>query len=98
MITRRLANFYLIILCVSAPIMAQSVVVTIGAATVDGYSSDIEVPVILTNPINEIAGIQFDVEVAPGMISLSGADAVGAASGFTADYNSLIHCLMMYTV
>ena len=89
MITRRLANFYLIMLCVSAPIMAQNVVVTIGAATVDGYSSDIEVPVILTNPNDGVAGIQFDVEVAPGMISLSGADAVGAASGFTADYNSL---------
>ena len=89
MITRKLTNFYLIMLCCTAPIIAQSVVVSVGDATVDGYSSDIEVPVILTNPNDGVAGIQFDVEVAPGMISLSGADAVGAASGFTADYNSL---------
>ncbi len=90
MITRRLANFYLIILCVSAPIMAQSVVVTIGAATVDGYSSDIEVPVILTNPINEIAGIQFDMDITPGgVVSLTSVDAVGGASGFSTAFNTL---------
>ena len=90
MITRRLANFYLIILCVSAPIMAQSVVVSVGDATVDGYSSDIEVPVILTNPINEIAGIQFDMDITPGgVVSLTSVDAVGGASGFSTAFNTL---------
>ena len=90
MITRKLNNFYLILMCCAAPIMAQSIVVTIGDATVDGYTSDIEVPVILTNPNDEVAGIQFDMEVAPGgVVSLSSVDAVGNASGFTTDFNTL---------
>jgi len=70
--------------------MAQSVVVTIGAATVDGYTSDIEVPVILTNPNDAIAGIQFDMDIIPGgVISLTGVDAIGNASGFSTDFNAL---------
>jgi hypothetical protein len=77
-------------LCVSAPIMAQSVLVTIGAATVDGYTSDIEVPVILTNPNDVIAGIQFDMNIIPGgVVSLSNVDAIGNATGFSTDFNAL---------
>ena len=90
MITRKLANFYLIILCCTAPIMAQSVVVSVGDVTVDGYTSDIEVPVILTNPNDEVAGIQFDMDVTPGgVVSLTSVDAVGGASGFSTDFNTL---------
>ena len=90
MITRKLANFYLIILCCTAPIMAQSVVVSVGDVTVDGYTSDIEVPVILTNPNDEVAGIQFDMDVTPGgVVSLTSVEAVGDASGFSTDFNTL---------
>lgn len=77
-------------LCFTAPILAQSVSVSIGDVTVDGYTSDIEVPVILTNPNDAVAGIQFDMEVAPGnVVSLTSIDAVGDASGFSASYNEL---------
>ena len=77
-------------LCCTAPILAQSVSVSIGDATVDGYTSDIEVPVILTNPNDAVAGIQFDMEVAPGnVIFLSSIDAVGEATGFSTDFNTL---------
>ena len=90
MITRKLANFYLIILCCTVPIMAQSVVVSVGDVTVDGYTSDIEVPVILTNPNDEVAGIQFDMDVTPGgVVSLTSVEAVGDASGFSTDFNTL---------
>lgn len=90
MITRKLKNLYLILLCFAVPLMAQSVTVTVGDATVDGYTSDIEVPVILTNPSDAVAGIQFDMEVAPGnVISLTSIDAVGDASGFSASFNEL---------
>jgi hypothetical protein len=90
MITRKLKNLYLILLCFAVPLMAQSVTVTVGDATVDGYTSDIEVPVILTNPNDAVAGIQFDMEVAPGnVISLTSIDAVGDASGFSASFNEL---------
>ena len=90
MITRKLTNFYLIILCCTAPIMAQSVVVSVGDVTVDGYTSDIEVPIILTNPNDEVAGIQFDMDVTPGgVVSLTSVDAVGGASGFSTDFNTL---------
>ena len=64
--------------------------VTVGDATVDGYTSDIEVPVILTNPNDEVAGIQFDMELSPGgVVSLSSVDAVGGATGFSIDYNTV---------
>jgi hypothetical protein len=90
MITRKLKNFYLILLCFAVPLMAQSVTVTVGDATVDGYTSDIEVPVILTNPNDEVAGIQFDMELSPGgVVSLSSVDAVGGATGFSIDYNTV---------
>ena len=90
MITRKLKNFYLILLCFAVPLMAQSVTVTVGDATVDGYTSDIEVPVILTNPNDEVAGIQFDMELSPGgVVSLSSVDAVGGATGFSTDFNTL---------
>ncbi len=90
MITRKLTKFYLTMLCCTAPILAQSVSVSIGDATVDGYTSDIEVPVILTNPNDAVAGIQFDMEVAPGsVVSLTSIDAVGGASGYSTDFNTL---------
>lgn len=90
MITRKLTSFYFFILFFTAPILAQSVVLSVGDATVDGYTSDIEVPVVLTNPNDEVAGIQFDMEISPGsVVSLSGIDAIGNASGFTTDYNML---------
>lgn len=77
-------------LCCTAPILAQSVSISIGDATVDGYTSDIEVPVILTNPNDAVAGIQFDMEVAPGsVVSLTSIDAVGGASGYSTDFNTL---------
>lgn len=89
MITRKLKNFFFLVLAIAAPLMAQNVAVSIGDVSVDGYTSDIEVPVVLTNPNDEVGGIQFDVEIVPGMVSVSGVDAVGAATGFSGDFNLL---------
>jgi len=87
MIARKFKQFYLIVIIIAAPLLAQSVTVEMGNVTVDGYTSDIEVPVLLTNPNDSVGGIQFDLEVVPGMVSLFNVDAVGAASGFTGDFN-----------
>jgi len=90
MITRNMKRFCLILACLASPLLAQSVVVSIQGATVDGYTSDIEVPVIITNTSNEVSGVQFDLEVSPGdVISLSSVEAVSDADGFSASFNEL---------
>ncbi len=71
------------------PLAAQNVIVTIGDVTVDGYTADVEVPVMLSNPNDAVGGIQFDIEVTPGIVPLFGVDATGDAAGFTGDFSTL---------
>ena len=68
---------------------AQDVSIMVGDTAFAGYTDDIVVPVILSNPNSSVGGMQFDVTVEPSMIMLSGVSAVGIASGFSADYSTL---------
>ena len=68
---------------------AQDVSIMVGDTAFAGYTDDIVVPVMLSNPNSSVGGMQFDVSVEPSMVMLSGVSPVGIASGFSADYNSL---------
>ena len=71
---------------------AQDVSIAVGDTAFAGYTNDIVVPVIISNPNGNVGGVQFDVSVSPSMVMLSGVSAIGVASEFSADYNlSLIH-------
>ena len=67
----------------------QDVSIMVGDTAFAGYTDDIVVPVMLSNPNSSVGGMQFDVSVEPSMVMLSGVSPVGIASGFSADYNSL---------
>jgi len=68
---------------------AQDVSIMFGDTAFAGYTEDIVVPVMLSNPNSSVGGMQFDVSVEPSMIMLSGVSPVGIASGFSADYSAL---------
>jgi len=90
MFKRKINRFSLILACLASPLMAQSVLVSIQGATVDGYTSDIEVPIIISNPSNEVSGVQFDLEVSPGdVVSLSNVEALSDADGFSTSFNEI---------
>ena len=61
----------------------QDVSIGVGDVTFPGYTDDLVVPITVTNPNNSVGGIQFDVNVAPSMVMLSGVSTYGTAeSGF----------------
>ena len=68
---------------------AQDVSVMVGDTSFAGYTDDIVVPVMLSNPNSTVGGIQFDVSVEPSMVMMSGVTPVGIGTGFSADYSSL---------
>jgi len=68
------------------PLMAQDVILDLGEVEVDGYTTDIVVPVTMENANHAIGGIQFDLNVSPAMISISGATPADGLEGFAADY------------
>ena len=70
------------------PLMAQDVTLDLGEVDVDGYTADIVVPVSMQNANHAIGGIQFDLNVSPSMISISGASPAGGLDGFAADYTN----------
>ena len=68
----------------------QDVSIGVGDVAFPGYTDDLVVPITVTNPNNSVGGIQFDVNVAPSMVMLSGVSAYGTAeSNFNADYSIL---------
>lgn len=68
------------------PLMAQDVILDLGEVEVDGYTTDIVVPVTMENANHAIGGIQFDLNVSPAMISISGATPADGLEGFAVDY------------
>jgi len=73
----------------SLGILSAQLSVSLGNVEYSGYSSDIEVPVIINNPNNSISGMQFDLMVYPDIISPFNVSAYGSPNGFTADMNQL---------
>ena len=53
----------------SLGILSAQLSVSLGNVEYSGYSSDIEVPVIINNPNNSISGMQFDLMIYPDIIS-----------------------------
>ena len=78
--------FYIFI---SMGILSAQLSVSLGDVEYDGYSSDIEVPVIINNPNNSVSGMQFDLMVNPNILSPFSVSAYGSPNGFTADMNQL---------
>ena len=70
------------------PLMAQDVTLDLGEVDVAGYTADIVVPVSMQNANHAIGGIQFDLNVSPSMISISGASPADGLDGFAADYTN----------
>ena len=77
------------VIFVSLGILSAQISVTLGDAEYPGYSSDIEVPVIISNPNNAVSGMQFDLMVDPDIISPFSVSAYGSPTGFSADMNEL---------
>ena len=73
----------------SLGILSAQLSVSLGNVEYSGYSSDIEVPVIINNPNNSISGMQFDLMIYPDIISPFNVSAYGSPTGFTADMNQL---------
>ena len=78
--------FYIFI---SMGILSAQLSVSLGDVEYAGYSSDIEVPVIINNPNNSVSGMQFDLMVNPNILSPFSVSAYGSPNGFTADMNQL---------
>ena len=74
---------------VAAVTHAQDVSIMVGDTSFAGYTDDIVVSVMLSNPNSTVGGMQFDVSVEPSMVMLSGVSPVGIGSSFSADYSSL---------
>lgn len=62
-----------------------NVTVSLSDVEVDGYISDIVIPVTVTNPDDAVGGFQFDVVALPSLVELSGVTAVDDEN-FNADY------------
>lgn len=62
-----------------------NVTVSLSDVEVDGYTSDIVVPVTVTNSDDAVGGFQFDVVALPSLVELSGVTAVDDEN-FNADY------------
>ena len=78
--------FYIFI---SIGILSAQLSVSLGDVEYAGYSSDIEVPVIINYPNNSVSGMQFDLMVNPNILSPFSVSAYGSPNGFTADMNQL---------
>ena len=82
-------NAFLSFAFVFSFINAQDVEIAIVDTSFAGYTDEIIVPILISNPNNNVGGVQFDVSVSPNMVTLSGVSSVGNASSFSAAYSSL---------
>ena len=85
---RKCSSISLIIMLLVIPLAGQTdVTVDIGDVIFPAYTSDLQVPVTLTGPVDAVAGIQFDIIADPAIAGLI--SALANITGFTADFNSL---------
>ncbi len=82
-------KIFLSALLVATFTYSQDVDVMVVDTSFAGYTEDIIVPVMLSNPNSTVGGIQFDVSVEPSMVMLSGVTPVEIGANFSADYSSL---------
>ena len=74
-ITRNFFSTLAILLFTLNPAM-PNVTLTLGDVEVDGYTSDIVVPVTLVNPADAVGGFQFDIVATPHLLDISFVDPV----------------------
>ena len=86
---KKINKTFLSVVLATMFVHAQDVSVMVGDTSFAGYTDDIVVPVMLSNPNSTVGGIQFDVSVEPSMVMMSGVTPVGIGTGFSADYSSL---------
>ena len=63
-----------------------NVTLSIGDVDVEGYTDEIIVPVSLSNPNDEVGGLQFDLKAYPTLVNLSSVS-LPDPDNFTADFN-----------
>ena len=86
---KTMKKIFLSVTLVVAVTHAQDVSIMVGDTSFAGYTDDIVVTVMLSNPNSTVGGMQFDVSVEPSMVMLSGVSPVGIGSSFSADYSQL---------
>ena len=86
---KTMKKIFLLVALVATVTHAQDVSIMVVDTSFAGYTDDIVVTVMLSNPNSTVGGMQFDVSVEPSMVMLSGVSPVGIGSSFSADYNSL---------
>ena len=86
---KTMKKIFLSVALVAAVTHAQDVSIMVVDTSFGGYTDDIVVTVMLSNPNSTVGGMQFDVSVEPSMVMLSGVSPIGIGSSFSADYNSL---------
>mgnify|MGYP003322460604 FL=1 len=79
----------ILFIAVSFGALSAQISVSLGSVEYSGYSSDVEVPVIISNPNNAVSGMQFDLMIDPDIILPFNVTANGSPNGFTADMNEL---------
>ena len=84
---KKLNKAFLFVVFALSLTKAQDVSIAVGDTAFAGYTDDIIVPIIISNPNSNVGGIQFDLSVSPAMVMLSGVSAIGVASEFSAEYN-----------
>ena len=89
MLIKKMKKIFISVIFIAAFTNAQDVSIMVGDTAFAGYTDDIIVPVMLSNPNSSVGGMQFDVSVEPSMVMLTGVTPIGIASGFSADYNQL---------
>ena len=82
-------KIFLSALLVATFTYSQDVDIMVVDTSFAGYTEDIIVPVMLSNPNSTVGGIQFDVSVEPSMVMLSGVTPVEIGASFSTDYSSL---------
>ncbi len=87
------SNISLNILCCfflsMSGLFSQDVSVSLGSVEVDGYTSDIIVPLSISSPNNSVGGIQFDLSIAPNLLELFSTTPTENAPGFSSDFSIL---------
>ena len=72
-----------------AVLLGQDVSVSLGSVEVDGYTSDIIVPISINSPNHSVSGIQFDLSIAPNLLELFSSTPSENATGFSSDFSVL---------
>ena len=72
-----------------AGLLSQDVSVSLGSVEVDGYTSDIIVPININSPNHSVGGIQFDLSITPNLLELFSSTPSENATGFSSDFSVL---------